>query len=535
MIKITLYLNDKDYSILISDEMKQEIKIYEKLISILKGNKENKIDLNDNKFENLPENMEQIYEKCKEEIITEKKENDIKDNSFKNGNISLKSIIKLLYFFTFGTIYQYNDREQNLNELLILLMTILQKYPKYSVFIMKMIEKDINIFVDLLFKYIFIDKEMKRINSTIKNLYQLLFGYIYNFERENYHLITNETFCIFTKDEKGKFRVEKEYKSLFLRIFQKLFCLNIEKCREKYIRDALFLDLFNSIISTYPESCHASSNYLISLISFITNNNLPNFKSEKNPKFIMGNKDSVYYPNALYYISFTNTIMRCVTEGMQSSKKISPYFITNIDLNEENPDFSLCPKLPSNWRRILDSQFFFNYIMFCPNNDIAKIFYHLSFNDKETTIYGMRNLNGFFKTDTSYCENNDIYFLRIFEVLSLNDDLKELRIKILYDLTDDANEESSLMKFYFDRKEHFPNITLKGIYILAKIILQNNTAYEIFKKNIKKIEWIKDYYGEAMVNSEDQNGFFYKIIQRDLGKLNDLFQIIDELINKLEI
>ena len=528
-------INDKDYSILISDEMKQEIKIYEKLISILKGNKENKIDLNDNKFENLPENMEQIYEKCKEEIITKKKENDIKDNSFKNGNISLKSIIKLLYFFTFGTIYQYNDREQNLNELLILLMTILQKYPKYSVFIMKMIEKDINIFVDLLFKYIFIDKEMKRINSTIKNLYQLLFGYIYNFERENYHLITNETFCIFTKDEKGKFRVEKEYKSLFLRIFQKLFCLNIEKCREKYIRDALFLDLFNSIISTYPESCHASSNYLISLISFITNNNLPNFKSEKNPKFIMGNKDSVYYPNALYYISFTNTIMRCVTEGMQSSKKISPYFITNINLNEENPDFSLCPKLPSNWRRILDSQFFFNYIMFCPNNDIAKIFYHLSFNDKETTIYGMRNLNGFFKTDTSYCENNDIYFLRIFEVLSLNDDLKELRIKILYDLTDDANEESSLMKFYFDRKDHFPNITLKGIYILAKIILQNNTAYEIFKKNIKKIEWIKDYYAEAMVNSEDQNGFFYKIIQRDLGKLNDLFQIIDELINKLEI
>jgi hypothetical protein len=249
----------------------------------------------------------------------------------------------------------------------------------------------------------------------------------------------------------------------------------------------------------------------------------------------MGNKDSVYYPNALYYISFTNTIMRCVTEGMQSSKKISPYFITNIDLNEENPDFSLCPKLPSNWRRILDSQFFFNYIMFCPNNDIAKIFYHLSFNDKETTIYGMRNLNGFFKTDASYCENNDIYFLRIFEVLSLNDDLKELRIKILYDLTDDANEESSLMKFYFDRKDHFPNITLKGIYILAKIILQNNTAYEIFKKNIKKIEWIKDYYAEAMVNSEDQNGFFYKIIQRDLGKLNDLFQIIDELINKLEI
>jgi hypothetical protein len=400
---------------------------------------------------------------------------------------------------------------------------------------MKMIEKDINIFVDLLFKYIFIDKEMKRINSTIKNLYHLLFGYTYNFERENYYLITNETFCYFAKDEKGKFRVEKEYKSLFLRIFQKLFCLNLEKCRERYNRDVLFLDLFISIIAAYPESCHVSSNYLISLISFITNNNLPNFKSEKNPNFKMGNNNSVNYPNVLYYISFTNTILRCVTDGMLSSKKKSPYFITNINFNEDNPDFSLCPKLPSNWRLILDSQFFFNYIMFNPNNDIAKIFYHLSFNDKETTIYGMRYLNGFFKTDASYCENNDIYFSRIFEVLNLNDDLKELRIKILYDLNDDTNEQCSLIKFYFDRKDHFPNITLKGIYILAKIILQNNIAYECFKKNIKKIEWIKDYYAEAMVNAEDQNGYFYKIIQRDLGKLNDLFSIIDELINKLEI
>jgi hypothetical protein len=249
----------------------------------------------------------------------------------------------------------------------------------------------------------------------------------------------------------------------------------------------------------------------------------------------MGNNDSVYYPNALYLISFTNTILRCVTDGMISSNKKSPYFITNINLNEENPDFSLCPKLPSNWRRILDRQFFFNYIMLCPNNDIIKIFYHLSFNDKETTIYGMRYLNEFFKTDASYCENNDFFLSRIFEILNLNDDLKELRIKILYDLNDDTNDQNSLLKFYFDRKDHFPNITLKGIYILAKIILQNNIAYECFKKNIKKIEWIKDYYAEAMVNAENQNGYFYKIIQRDLGKLNDLFPIIDELINKLEI
>ena len=533
-LDIGINVNDNDCSILISDEMKQEIKIYEKLISILKGNKENKIDLNDNEFKNLPENMEQIYEKCKDEI-TENKENDIKDNSFKNGNFSLESIIKLFYFFTFGIAYQYNDKDQNINELLYLLIQILQKYPKYIVFIMKMIEKDINIFVDLLFKYIFIDKEMKRINNTIKSLYLILFGYIYNFEREKYHLITNETFCYFTKDEKGKFRVEKEYKSLFLRLFHKLFCSNLEKCREKFNRDALFLNLFNSLISIYPELCHVSSNYLISLISFITNNNLPNFKSEKNPNFKMGNKDSVYYPNSLYYISFTNTILRCVTDGMQSSKTISPYFITNINLNKENPDFSLCPKLPSNWRRILDSQFFFNYIMFCRNNDIIKIFYHLSFNDKDVTIYGMKFMNGFLKTDQSYCENNEIYFSRIFEILSINDDLKELRIKILYDLNGDVNEENSLMKFYFDRKDLFPNITLKGIYILAKIILQNNIAYECFKKNIKKIEWIKNYNTEAMTKTKDQNGYFYKIIQKDLGKLNDLFQVIDELIKKLEI
>ena len=54
--------NDNNYSKLMNKDLIREIKIYEKLISLLKGNKENNIDLTDEEVKNLPENVEDIYE-----------------------------------------------------------------------------------------------------------------------------------------------------------------------------------------------------------------------------------------------------------------------------------------------------------------------------------------------------------------------------------------------------------------------------------------------------------------------------------------
>ena len=530
-------IQEKDeYSILINDEIKKEIKIYDKVKSMLNGNKENNVNIYESEITNLPVNIEQIYEKCKTEIIFDEEEKK-NNNSNKNiENVTLKHIIKLVYFYTFGIIFQYCDKEQNLNQFLIIIIQILQKYPNYCVLILQMIEKNIDIFINLLFKYGFIDKDMTGINRAIANLYLILFNYIYNFEKQKNGYITNETFHYFVKDDKGKFIIEKQYKSLFLRTFKKIFCSNLEKCRKEYLRDFLFLYLFNSIISQLPESCIVSSDYLLSLISFITNNNLQMFKSEANPNYKMGNNFQNFVPNELYMISFSNIILRCVTPGMILSKTKSPFFISGNNFNEDNKDFSLYPKLPKDWRKILIKEFFVDYILFCPKNEPISILYHLSFNDKKTSIIIMQLLNNCLKQQIYYYSDFEKVIFRACDVFNLNDNLNEIRLDILFELNKNENENQTLLNFYIMQKNNYPNIVLCGIYYISKIIEKYNNAFIYFMRYKKKLSWIKDYYIEVMINAEDKTSNFYKIIEKDLGKFPDLFQTIEnQFINKLEI
>ena len=531
--------NEKDFSFLMTKQILQEIKISEKLISLLKGNKENNIDLNDEEIKNLPENIEQIYDKCKTEIIYIENDEKKKKINMNNKGITIKNIIKLLYCYIFGIVYQYCDKEDNLKECLSLLLEILQKHPSYSVYIMKLMEKNIEIFIDLLFKYGFIDKDMEGINKTINNLYNLLFDSVYKFEKEKYGFITNKTFYQFVKNDKGKLIVEKEYQSLFLRVFRKIFFLNLEKCRKEYLRESLFLTLFNSIIFSYPESCIVSSNYLLSLISFISNNNIPTFKSQINPNIKMGNKNNNFQSNILYLTLFCNIILRSATPGMIISKKISPFFISTINFNEENPDFTLCPKLPNDWSNFLIYDFVIQYILYCSNNESLKILFHLSFNDKEASINIMNLTNNHLKKMVAYYSKFELIIFNLCEIFNLNDNLNEIRVQTLFELdSNNNNSEETLINFYYKYRTNIPYITVWGIYVFSKLISQYQVVYEYFKKNKTKVEWVKKYYyDEMLVNYEEKtNNNLYNGVKSNLDKFPDLFAVIEnEFINKLEI
>ena len=535
------YLKDKeiniqnnDFSKLMNKSIKQEKKIYEKLISLLKGNKENNIDIYEEEIKTLPENIEQIYEKCKTEINYIEKDANINKMAIKSENMDRKNIIKLLFYFTFGLIFQYNDKEANINELLYLFIEILQQNAKYSFYIMKTIEKKISIFIELLFKYGFIDKEMTGVNKTINNFYKILFDSVYNFEKEKFGIITSETFYIFIKDQNGKLKVEKEYKSLFLRMFKKLFCDNLEKCRIEYLRENLFLDIYNTILISYPEASLVSSNYLFTMASIITNNRIPFFKSKVNPNFKMG-KDNNYNCNYLHISAFYNTILRCITPGMISSKKKSPFFIPCSNFNEENSDFSSYPKIPENWDKYLE-YYFFNYGAFSERNDSATILYHTSFYDKEISILIMKLLNFCLKNILLYLSNIDNILLKVCEVFNLNDDLNEIRIQTLFELEQNNSKEESLIDFYIRIKDQNPYIVCFGIYALAKIIVHHQKVYEYFMKNKNSVLWVKDYYVVMMINSEDKNSEFYKKIENLVIKYPDLYQVIENnFVNKLEL
>ena len=526
--------NDKDFSMLMNKGILREIKIYDKLITILKGNKENNIDINDEEIKTLPDNIEEIYEKCKTEIIyiekDEKKDKIIIDNEI----ITTKNITKLLFYFTFGIIFQYNDKDTKLNDVLTLLFEILQQNQKYSLFILKNMEKKIDMFIELLFKYGYTDKEMMGINLTINSLYKILFDAIYNFEREKYGKITNETFYVFEKDKKGKLKIEKEYKSLFLRMFKKLFCNNLEKCRIEYLRENLFLDLFNAIIASYPEASIVSSNYLLTLASLITNNSVQMLKSEVNPNFKMGNNNQNYISNFFYTSSFCNTILRCITPGMIMSNKKSPYFISRFDFNQENPDFSSYPKIPENWDKYLE-QYFFNFI-FNASDEPVKIIFHTCFFDKKNSCNMMKFINNHLRNQWIYLINIDNIILRACQIFNLNDGLNEMRLQTLFELDLDEINKEPLFQLYYRSKDNCPNIVALGIYVFAKIISQYQVVFDYFIKNKNNVEWIKDYYAIILVNIEDKKSYIYKNLEKTLEKYPDLLQVIEnEFINKLEL
>ena len=73
--------------------------------------------------------MEEIYEKCKSEILFNE-ENKIKSD---NKKIEFKNIIKSLFNYSFGIIYQYDSKEEKLKESFNLLKEIIEKNCDYSI------------------------------------------------------------------------------------------------------------------------------------------------------------------------------------------------------------------------------------------------------------------------------------------------------------------------------------------------------------------------------------------------------------------
>ena len=316
-------------------------------------------------------------------------------------------------------------------------------------------------------------------------------------------------------------------------MFNKLLCKNLEKCRKEFMREKIFLELFNYIVTLSPESAFVSSNYLISLISFISNNNIPNLKSDVNPNFKMGNNNAQYMPNPIYLNAFCKIIFSCATPGMVKSKKKSPYYHPFIQLPNENINFNNLPVLPENWTRMFDSFFFINYFLYSKNDDVFKVLCHISFQDEIVTSQVMFNLKSILKNEFYYCTQFEEIILKAFEVLDLNDGLNQLRLNSFFEFNKD-DEDNTLNKFFYDKKNMLPKISLRGIFLLSQLM----ERYQIVEKYIieykNKIKWINDFYAEVIVNVEEKNAEYIgvkNLIDENPGMLE---YIQKEIINKFE-
>ena len=312
---------------------------------------------------------------------------------------------------------------------------------------------------------------------------------------------------------------------MFLRIVKKLLFDNLEKCRKEWEKENMFLNLLYWTISNISETSFVASNYLVSLISFITNNNILKYKSEINPNIKMGNNANNYQPNELYLNIFCKIILKCATPGMIQSKLKSPYFETDINLPKENINFDNCPKLPENWEIIFDNSFFVNFIILSKNSDIPKILCHICYKDSETSFKVMNSIKFCLKTQFYYLSNLEEYIVKACEIFTLDDGLNIYRLDTLFDFNKEEDEEASINKFYYGNRYKQAKITLKGLYIFAQILEKYNVIFNYFKKYNDKLKWINEYYNEIIVCIENKNNFY-----NDIKKyLEENTQLLDSI------
>ena len=502
-------IKDYDYSLLLTDECKKEIIIYEKIY-------ENKKNLM-NELENnrLPDNIKEIYEKYRKEIIEEK-------NIIESENINIENILELFCYYFFGIVLQYSDKEEKIKDCIIILKKILSENNFYSINIMKVIENNINIFSNLLFKYGFVDKDMIGINQHIYSFYKILFNSLCDFEKEKYGHLIPESFNYFAKNEKGSIYIENSPKSLFLRVFKKLFCNNLGKSNSEYSnRNSLFLNLFLLITIMNSQSCLISSEHLVQLTSIITNNSSSVYTRSKN------NNEKF---NPMYISIFCEITLRCATQWMCKSKKETPYM--RFSQKFDGPNFELYPKLPAHWEEIISEKFLFYHLLSDQNGYSGNILCHLCYEDESTSIKVLKMFRKYLKQKYYPYPSNEYINKNTYKLFEISDSYTQIRLETLFEFEKPEKENETLFDYYTNIKCQLPNVVLEGLFLLTKAIQQYNNLYEYFKKNRNKVKWVNEFYLESIIDSNNLNQKYAYI----LNVHPDLFEVIEtHFINRLEI
>ena len=480
----------------LNNNLKNKIKIYYRVLSVINGDNSDDEDNNDSIDENCNnekditknEKFEQIYNKCKEEVESFSKQEKINKNETNNNNFTKKHIIKIYFNYLFGIVFQYMSMDQNLLcQGLETLNNVLKKNPGYSLWILKQIEKNVDIFTFILFKYGTTENEMNDLNKLIIEFFQITFEVIYNFEKHEAQIMAEEI-KYFEKDDKGKYIIIKEYKSIIMRIIKKLFCDNLEKSRMEFAKNSLYLLIFYNFVKNYPEISLVCSNYLPTIISLVTNNTLTDIKSKSNPNYYMGNSKG-YNVNNNYIMIFSDIILRCITPGMENTNTYSPYYIGIRD-NEQTSykDFSKYPHLPEDWEKMLSTEFFITFVLFHGYCKSKEIICHLCYGHEKTSVKILSLINIFIRSKNTPLPFIDKILSNALNVFELKDALEFVRLDTLFQLNDNKNignkepidieENKPLFEYLYEERENHINLVLYILYNIGKSIEKYDIVYK---------------------------------------------------------
>ena len=473
----------------------------------------------------IPDNIEELVIKINDDNKNNN-ELDIKKN------YSFKNVIKLLIYYAFDIVMQYFDNNAKITMFLNTLNNYISSNKIYSISILKLMEKNIDFFADMLFKCGSKSQDMLNVNKEIFDLFQNIFKNVYEYEKDKLKFISKK-FKYITKDkDSNKYEIAEEYESCLLRFVQKFFCSNLEKCRKEYALDLMFLHLFNNCVCNFPEISLSLENILIPLISFITNNSLnnPMFKSKENPNFFMGGNKG-FKANDNYSKIFCEIILHSINDGMYTKKKLSPYFkgvspsINNSYNINQDINFDLYPRLPNDINIIFDQEFFINFVSSynCPKELVC----HLCYEDENISIKMLSEINSYLHHTNSRINTMENVFTKICNVFSIKDSLTELRLETLFQLN--SNEPGTIPLFDYYYNERQTEFVLDILFNLSSVMYQYDAISDYFIKNKFKIQWVYGYFIDLK-----EEGFLNDVYNKVNSYHPEFIQIIEEgLINRL--
>ena len=444
-------------------QMRKEEQCYELMKSMLNSTNENKKE--------LPENIKEVYQKCKEEI-----ESRTESIAKKENESLVHQVMKFSIFYLFDVIFNQSDK----NKIVAYSSFIVDKINSHSftaIWLLKKIEINHKIFCELITNN----------NNEIRHAFQQIIftALIAAYHHETTINSLTEQFTIFNPDTK---QFINNYRSITMRFiihvifshFSDIIC-NITRCD-------CYLSLLRDLISSIKEISFAPLQLCQSLLQFIFTN-------------VNNNGMNTIVQTSIDV--FVSVILNLPTKGLNAihssnvSDCVADDIVMKINTDKICNEIFACSSILSPQSGIA------HFILKNHNEEVSqvKLVQHLCYNNIENSIRFLRGINGairnHMKDITSMC--NIVNTLK--GLFPIEDEYADRRDEIFFELDSmESEKDSTIFDFMFSYRDELIYSISILLYALGSIIISTPHTRNYLMNRKERLIWIeyfvKDIYGD---------------------------------------